>query len=437
MTDETGKIIVVDSEMGSGKTTFALQYIQQNPDKSFVFCTPFLDEVERVKSACHGFIDPKRIDGRKINGFNSLLEAGENIVLTHATFSNANDETLQRIREGHYVLVLDEVLDILLDFNEVAEAKIKRGDIDVLLNEGFIKVDNYGRVSWVKGHYPGSTYVDVERLAKNGVLFYLDKSLLVWQLPPEIFRTFDQIFILTFMFQGSFLKPYFEYHGLLYTMRSVYRDAKGGYYLDEYRDMSRQRKAEIRQLISLYDPHSTKYKAGSGSKSWFRRATPSDLKDLQKRICNYIKNVTKAKTAEIMWTAPKDFAKYLKGGGYVRRSLTDNEKRQLEHADADTAKRIKDKAECFVPCNARASNNYRDRRVLIYAVNLYVNPYVSRYFENRNQTDHTDIHVDEEAFALQAMLQWIWRACIRDGKPIELYVPFKRMRDLLTAWLDG
>lgn len=437
MTDQTEKIIVVDSLMGEGKTSFALQYIQRNADKSFIYCTPFLDEVERVKSACPGFIDPKRIDGRKLNGFNSLLERGENIAVTHSTFSDANDETLKLIREGHYILILDEVLDILIDFNDVAEVKIRRKDIDLLFNEGFIKADSYGRVSWVKGHYPGSSYTDVERLANNGALFYLNETFLVWQFPPEIFRAFDQVFILTFMFQGSFLRPYFEYHGLNYTMQSVYHDANGGYYLDEFRDVSRQRKAEIRQLIRLHDANSTRYKAGSGSKRWYKQATPADLKELQCKISNFFKNVTKAKTPEIMWTAPKDFSKYLKGNGYVRRGLTDEEKRQLEHADAETAKRIRDKAECFVPCNARASNNYRDRRVLIYAINLYVNPYVSRYFENRNEVDHTDIHVDCEAFALQAMLQWVWRSCIRDGKPIELYIPFKRMRDLLTAWLDG
>ena len=34
------------------------------------------------------------------------------------------------------------------------------------------------------------------------------------------------------------------------------------------------------------------------------------------------------------------------------------------------------------------------------------------------------------------MLQWLWRSALRDGKHIILYIPSKRMRDLLKAWLN-
>ena len=44
--------------------------------------------------------------------------------------------------------------------------------------------------------------------------------------------------------------------------------------------------------------------------------------------------------------------------------------------------------------------------------------------------------VSNRLFALQEMLQWIWRSAIRDGKPIDLYIPSERMRSLLVEWLD-
>ena len=35
------------------------------------------------------------------------------------------------------------------------------------------------------------------------------------------------------------------------------------------------------------------------------------------------------------------------------------------------------------------------------------------------------------------MVQWIYRSQIRNGKPITVYVPSRRMRELLIDWLNG
>lgn len=54
----------------------------------------------------------------------------------------------------------------------------------------------------------------------------------------------------------------------------------------------------------------------------------------------------------------------------------------------------------------------------------------------KNNKDAISSHVDEDAYALSEMLQWIWRSSIRDGKPINIYIPSKRMRTLLMNWLE-
>ena len=41
-------ITVIDSPCGYGKTTYAINLINNNPTRSFVYITPFLDEVNRV-----------------------------------------------------------------------------------------------------------------------------------------------------------------------------------------------------------------------------------------------------------------------------------------------------------------------------------------------------------------------------------------------------
>ena len=43
------------------------------------------------------------------------------------------------------------------------------------------------------------------------------------------------------------------------------------------------------------------------------------------------------------------------------------------------------------------------------------------------------MHDDE--YALSEMIQWIWRSAIRDGKEIWVYIPSRRMRELLKKWL--
>jgi len=35
------------------------------------------------------------------------------------------------------------------------------------------------------------------------------------------------------------------------------------------------------------------------------------------------------------------------------------------------------------------------------------------------------------------MLQWIFRSSIRDNKPINIYIPSSRMRNLLVKWLNN
>lgn len=433
-TNASSNVIVVDSIMGSGKSSWAIQTMNDCPNESYIYATPFLDEVERVKSSCNrNFYDPKRINGRKIDGFNHLLIDGRDIVLTHATFANANDDTLEYIANGEYTLILDEVLDILVNFNDVATNCISKADITMLLNEGFIQTDEYGKVRWCKSSYPGAKYYDVERLAKAGCLFYLDKTMLVWQFPPQIFSLFKKVYILTYLFRGSMLAPYLEYHGIPYEYRSVEKSQDGRYKLVSYSSAAEE-KRRIKSLITILDnPKLNDYRASALCSTWYKNADKKSIDRLQKNLFNYFHNLTKAKASEIMWTCPKDFQKHLKGKGYtsVRRLTADENKLPSEELEA-----LKKRLNCFLPCNMRASNDYRERRVLAYLCNMYVNPYVDRYFKNKNTKDGTNIGIDRDYYALATMLQWVWRSCIRDDKPIEIYIPSTRIRTLFMKWLD-
>ena len=47
------------------------------------------------------------------------------------------------------------------------------------------------------------------------------------------------------------------------------------------------------------------------------------------------------------------------------------------------------------------------------------------------------VKIDEDAWALSEMIQFLFRGCIRDDKPMELYIPSSRMRNLLIGWLNS
>jgi hypothetical protein len=58
-------------------------------------------------------------------------------------------------------------------------------------------------------------------------------------------------------------------------------------------------------------------------------------------------------------------------------------------------------------------------------------PVIKDYLENDK------FKYNEDDYALSALLQWIWRSAIRNGKKVKIYIPSPRMRQLLTDWLNG
>lgn len=63
-------------------------------------------------------------------------------------------------------------------------------------------------------------------------------------------------------------------------------------------------------------------------------------------------------------------------------------------------------------------------------IDLYMVPVVKMFIESRG------VKVDQDQYALSALVQWIFRSAIRDGKPINLFIRSERMRGLLLDWLN-
>ena len=127
------------------------------------------------------------------------------------------------------------------------------------------------------------------------------------------------------------------------------------------------------------------------------------IEKLKNNVYNYFTNKYASKSNEVLWTTFKEFMNKVKGKGYTSG---------------------------FLSYNIRATNEFRDRKYLAYCVNVFLNPVYKQYFYAHG------FEIDEDNFALSEMVQWIWRSAIRDGKEISVYVPSKRMREMLFAWIE-
>ena len=99
-------IHVVDMAMGSGKTSSAISYMNEHPDKRYLYITPFIDETERVVKACDSlrFVAPSdkipEYQHRKRNHLRALVNQHRNVSLTHALFLMIDDVTAKAITDN-------------------------------------------------------------------------------------------------------------------------------------------------------------------------------------------------------------------------------------------------------------------------------------------------------------------------------------------------
>lgn len=402
-------ITIIDSPMGSGKTTWAINnLLNKYPMNNFVYITPFLSEVDRIKRATSGvkrFISPENRGEGKLASINNLFSNEDDIAATHELFKHLNSESRKYIQQSHYTLILDEVLDVITPYN------IKAGDLKLLFDTQLIHIDNEGFVVW-NNETTGwdSAYEEIKILAENRSLVCINNCILLWRYPPEIFNMFDEIYILTYLFEASILCAYFKYNDIDYQKKSIKRIEVDNY-TTKYKlvDFETFNASMLAPLINIYDGSlnkNIKQKPTCMSKQWFsNKENNKTIKQLRNNIYNYLHNVLdNAKTDTIMWTCFKDDYNKLKGKGY---------------------------SNSHVPCNCRSTNDYGERSNLVYAINRYLNPGIIAYFADKNIT------INKDLYALSEMLQWIWRSRIRNGESINIYIPSYRMRVLLRKWLQG
>lgn len=403
-------IKVIDSIMGSGKTSYAIQMINDNPDKKYIYITPYLNEVQRVKDNCRNFEEPDsniKTGELKLDSLNRLLSEGKNVVSTHALFKLTTKKTIEALEKHNYTLIMDEVAEV------ISNEDFRKDDLPTILAAKLAHVDEEtGYLIWDVDNYDGA-YNKIKRLCITKSVIVVNNTALVWVFPATIFKKFKETFILTYMFDCQVQKFYFDLHNISYEYYRVSKAENNHYQLVEFEEDFKDDTKDIK--INIYTGKKNdigtvkvgrdRSSYGYLSSAWYDKATRDQLKRVKDNIYGFFKHDTQTSSELNLWTCFKKNQEQLKGKGY---------------------------SNGFLSCNARATNLYRDKIAVAYVINKFINPIVINFFKIHGITIDKK---QQESYALSELLQFVWRSAIREHKEIYLYIPSARMRYALQNFL--
>lgn len=423
-----GVIKVYDDIMGSGKTTKIIDEIYNSSYKQkFIYISPFLEECHRVAGTTYDLDDDKKLpihateseyaysddakltmrefkhpvyghNGNKSDSLLSLLRDGANIVTTHQLFKNITSSMAVYLND--YILIIDEELSV----NEVV-LDYKTTEIDKLLNElGWLYKDvdgvtlrfNYERYN-SNGITPEDTsYETLSNMCDFGQLLYVKNRLLMWELSKDVLKSFKEVWIASYMFEGSLMSSYLKVHGYEYELINC-----GG-----------KRPSEFKSLINIIGEGKsmeTLNKIGSKhnalSSAFYTGNKDFLCEELRKNMYTFFKSKTKSTSDDFIWTTFKPYKRAISGGKFSAR---------------------------WLPLNIKSTNEYQECHNIAYLINVYTHPFFEHVMNTRGHPPNNEI------YALSTMIQFIWRSAIRKPipEPINLYIPSKRMRDIFIRWLN-
>jgi len=399
-------VLICDALPGQGKTTACINLMNSDPKGKYIFVTQYLSEVERIKSACNGreFYTPEatyRTHFRKIDSVWELILSGKNIATTHALFESYTPEIKQAIKDWGYTLILDEVIDVM------SVSRLAQDDVEILKRGQAIQEDENGLIRWELEDYdPAGLFREEMLKAKSKNFLRFMDQYFFWSIPPDLFTCFKNVYVLTYLFAGQPLRSFFEINGIQYSFIGV-ECVSGAYRFCEYRPKGRA--IDLSRLIHILDsfgPNSIGKERGALSYTWYLKAFDEEgqpkLERLKKDLHNVLRNSFHTKDNLCMWTTYKQYESKLRGKGYWNG---------------------------FVTYNKRASNSFARRRHLAYLVNNFPRPWELRYYKEHGASMCPDV------YALCILVQWMFRSAIRNGEEIWIYVPSRRMRELLKLWI--
>lgn len=399
---------LVDYMMGAGKSTSILNWMDSNPQNSYIFVSPLLSEVEeggRVhKSLKNVSLEiPNDSEGSKSSSLLKMLQAGDSIACTHSLYLSMTDKHFNAIEAVGYTIIIDEEVDVIDGFNRYSQS-----DLHWLLEKGEISIrDADGMVEWVGSrdtitskhkYYSFLQYCDAKALYSTK----RSDTMMVSQLPIKLFEVAKEVVILTYMFEGNILDCFLKLKGFEVENFTGF-------------ECSNPDKQSIRELLTVIPPNK-KLLDYSLSNTWWNEANAKQIND----VANYIRACGRnhGMTADnVLWTIPK--ARAVK-----QRGQSKNLMKPMSYT------RDSNGNHCYLSAMTRATNDYHYKKAMIHCYNRRPLVPVSAYLADYG------CNVDFKVFATSELVQWLWRGCIRDGKPMVVGIGSERMYNYFMEWLE-
>ena len=437
----TKPIEIMRGCMGSGKTYSTLKEL--DPENQILFVTERLESGIDAQEDCP-FLKIVGEGTSKTKGehIKELLLNGSSCICTHKLFRELDQEVVEIIEEMGVHCCIDELLESCIEIKGVPN---DYGDTDApvlplsarkfLEATKVIDIDPDSHlVSWDTSKIPAPKGMgvldDLYGWAKAGVLLWFTPTrdelsgYVVTTFPTAVLAAFKSVKLLCYNFEGL------PFHGYLDTLRIPY------VFNDRFLDEAKH-KAMLREKIDIIEDCSTyKLLEAEGKKinkptltlsrtCWDKLIDDKLAAKIGSTVDSYAHN-NNIPTKEIAWTCYKsDLPRVAKGFKMKRLNAVGKH-------NQDTVR--KGTICTFVSNTTKGTNYYKDRTFMANLCCLHINPVLKNFFL------YQGFIVDEDAYILEATIQWLMRGCARDRdstKKMKVLIGSKKARELVIAWLHG
>ena len=420
----TKPIIIKDAMMGTGKSTGIIKELNskvksdRQHDEPTLIVLPYLKEIKRYKDECPGmdFKVPSTDNGctSKSEDLKRLLNLGENILCTHKLFELWDHDVASLIERGYYHIIIAEEVSCLKPLKTTATT------IRELKTLKLIDIDpDTKRVVWERereklyktsGEYDAAKEHQKVRMdCLCGSVYMYGKEdnstpFMVWEVPYRFFQIARSYTILTYRFDSSELAAFFRTHDIKYKIENVDPKRQAGLI------------ATAKELISIIDPPPTVQQLTKGRNSlsinWYKNAcTKKNMESIRNSISNYLRRIPGVRAEDVIYTCPKEYSTAKGRAGKKHMAIPSYKNRHI-------------------PWTTKGTNDYRHCNTVVYIHNVFPNVNVQKYLNDKGA------NWNDNEYALSCLLQFLWRSCIRDGKPVRIMIVNTRMRKLFEDWLN-
>ncbi|SEJ44494.1 hypothetical protein SAMN05421762_1551 [Pseudooceanicola nitratireducens] len=413
--------VIIDRACGTGKTTEMLASLQ--PDRKYLLVTPSLTEIDRFIKDAPDYVEiaaPKEGQGPKLIQLEKLLEQGHSVAITHKLF-------FMTLRLAHlmtdYEIIVDEAPNPVtcittIDADAFNEAVVGGGYATICPETRQV----HPTMKWIKWQremfdndgepiYSSKLHPDIYKPAIQGQLHVGESGIFAVATPNQVLLAGRSLTVMTFLSEGTYIRAYLD--------MLAQSHPKAAFTVIEETPIDWRMQA--RELVAVEELALPKHVSLSFSRQT-RRSTDTTCKSIGSALKNLLYRRWKGvERTNIILTCARDKWFEDRKGRYAGQWAKYSRMFGRDYG--------KDGVQ-WLPNKTRGTNDYKYASHAIYLYSMSPNPMVQNFLGVSGQGF-------ADRYALAEMVQWIWRTRVRDGLPVVVAIPDKRMRTIFEGWLNN